>query len=180
MSVLAIVSIKNGAPTKSGLEAASYAANYAASQGMTASALVAGEISGDGGLGATGIAKVLHCTEPVTDSGQWAKLTEAAAVQLNASAIVASHDHFGRAVAPRVAVRLKAGLVAGVTELPSNDLVRKNVFFGQSRCGRRREHCDCSLHRDPQCIWRKRCPRASHGRAFFCRFGHCSGKSDRV
>jgi hypothetical protein len=65
MSVLAIVSIKNGAPTKSGLEAASYAANYAASQGMTAAALVAGEISGDGGMGATGIAKVLHCTEPM-------------------------------------------------------------------------------------------------------------------
>ena len=132
MSVLAIVSIKNGAPTKSGLEAASYAANYAESQGMTASALVAGEISGDGGLGATGIVKVLHCTEPVTDSGQWAKLTEAAAIQLNASTIVASHDHFGRAVAPRVAVRLKAGLVAGVTELPSNDLVRKNVFSGKA------------------------------------------------
>lgn len=132
MSVLAIVSIKNGAPTKSGLEAASYAANYAESQGMTASALVAGEISGDGGLGATGIAKVLHCTEPVTDSGQWAKLTEAAAIQLNASTIVASHDHFGRAVAPRVAVRLKAGLVAGVTELPANDLVRKNVFSGKA------------------------------------------------
>jgi len=132
MSVLAIVSIKNGAPTKSGLEAASYAANYAESQGMSASALVAGEISGDGGLGATGIVKVLHCTEPVTDSGQWAKLTEAAAIQLNASTIVASHDHFGRAVAPRVAVRLKAGLVAGVTELPANDLVRKNVFSGKA------------------------------------------------
>jgi electron transfer flavoprotein alpha subunit len=46
--------------------------------------------------------------------------------------VVASHDHFGRAVAPRVAVRLKAGLVAGVTELPSNGTVRKNVFSGKA------------------------------------------------
>ncbi len=132
MSVLAIVSIKNGAPTKSGLEAASYAADYAAAKGVPSIALVAGEMSGDGSLGSTGIDKVLHCSEAITDSGQWAKLTAAAAQKEGASAVVASHDHFGRAIAPRVAVRLQAGLVAGVTELPANGLVRKNVFSGKA------------------------------------------------
>ena len=132
MSVLAIVSTKNGAPTKSGLEAASYAADYASSQGVSAVALVAGEITGDGGIGATGISKVLHCSEAFTDSGQWAKLAAAAVQQEGSTSVVASHDHFGRAVAPRVAVRLQAGLVAGVTELPANGTVRKNVFSGKA------------------------------------------------
>jgi electron transfer flavoprotein alpha subunit len=132
MSILAIISIKNGAPTKSGLEAASYAADCASAQGTSAIALVAGEMNGDGGIGATGISKVLHCSEAYTDSGQWAKLAAAAAEQEGATSVIASHDHFGRAVAPRVAVRLQAGLVAGVTELPSNGTVRKNVFSGKA------------------------------------------------
>ena len=94
MSVLAIISTKNGAPTKSGLEAASYAADCAAAKGISSVALVAGEMIGDGGIGATGINKVLHCSEAYTDSGQWAKLAAAAAEQEGATALVASHDHF--------------------------------------------------------------------------------------
>jgi|TARA_B100000768_G_C11284255_1_gene380927 electron transfer flavoprotein alpha subunit len=132
MSVLAIVSIKNGMPTKGGLEAASYAASHAEAQGISAIALVAGDINGDGGLGATGVSHVLQFSEAITDSSQWAKLAAAAAQEHSAIAIVASHDHFGRAIAPRVAVRLQAGLVAGVTELPTHGSVRKNVFSGKA------------------------------------------------
>jgi electron transfer flavoprotein alpha subunit len=132
MSVLAIVSTKNGVPTKGGLEAASFAASHAQSNGTTAVALVAGALNGDGGVGATGVSKILHCSEDVSDSSQWAKLATAAAQEIGATAVVASHDHFGRAIAPRVAVRLNAGLVAGVTELPANGSVRKNVFSGKA------------------------------------------------
>ncbi|HEU4903807.1 MAG TPA: electron transfer flavoprotein subunit alpha/FixB family protein, partial [Flavisolibacter sp.] len=46
-----------------------------------------------------------------------------------------SNNSSGKALAPRVAVRLKAGLVAGATALPDNAngfVVRKNVFSGKA------------------------------------------------
>lgn len=132
MSVLAIVSTKNGAAAKSGLEAASYAAAVAKANGTEAIAIVAGELSNTSELGATGISRILQNAEGVTDSGQWAKLGAAAAESTGATILVASHDALGRAVAPRIAVRLNAGLVAGVTELPANGSVRKNVFSGKA------------------------------------------------
>ena len=132
MSVLAIVNTKNGAPTKSSLEAASYAAGVAAQNGTDAVAIVAGDLNSADALGAAGVGRVLHHAAAVTDSGQWAKLAEAAAEATGATCIVSSHDHFGRAIAPRVAVRLNAGLVAGVTHLPEGGTVRKNVFSGKA------------------------------------------------
>lgn len=132
MTVLAIVNTKNGAPTKSGLEAASYAAGLAAQNGADVVAVVAGALDSADALGAAGVGRVLHHETAVADSGQWAKLAEAAAQATGANRIVCGHDHFGRAVAPRVAVRLNAGLVAGVTQLPEGGTVRKNVFSGKA------------------------------------------------
>ena len=45
MSVLAIISTKNGAATKAGLEAASYASAWARSTGDEAVAIIAGPLS---------------------------------------------------------------------------------------------------------------------------------------
>lgn len=118
--------------SKVGLEAASYASALASQMGSEAVAIVAGELSGDGGLGQTGITRVFHHGEALVDSGQWAKLVAAAASNAGAQVVVSSHDHFGRAVAPRVAVRLNAGLVAGVVALPKGSSVRKNVFSGKA------------------------------------------------
>ncbi|MDA0303147.1 MAG: electron transfer flavoprotein subunit alpha/FixB family protein [Bacteroidetes bacterium] len=132
MSVLAIVSLKNGQPTKGGLEAASYAAAYAQAQGVEAVALVAGPMQSDGGLGATGIVRVLHCATELSDSSQWARLADAASKECGASGVVLTHDHTGRAIGPRLAVRLQAGMVSGVTELPNAGAVRKNVFSGKA------------------------------------------------
>jgi len=132
MSVLAIVSTKNGTAAKSGLEAASYAAAVAKANGTEAVALVAGELSNASDLGATGVSRILQTAEGITDSGQWAKLGAAAAESTGATVVVASHDALGRAVAPRIAIRMNAGLVAGVTELPANGSVRKNVFSGKA------------------------------------------------
>ena len=84
MSVLAIVPLNNGRPTKGGLEAASYAAAFANDQGLEAVALVAGSIQTDGGLGATGVVRVLQCSDELTDSSQWTRLAAAAAQECGA------------------------------------------------------------------------------------------------
>lgn len=132
MSVLAIINTRDGLATKSGLEAASYAVGLASRLGAEAVGVVAGPLKSAEAIGATGIARTLHHETAIEDSGQWAKLASAAAEDAGADHIVCGHDHFGRAVAPRVSVRLGAGLVSGVTELPESGTVRKNVFSGKA------------------------------------------------
>ncbi len=134
MSVLAIISTKNGAATKAGLEAASYAAAWARAQGSEAIAIAAGPLSNAEALGATGVARIHHHAEEVTDSGQWAKLATAASESVGAISVVASHESVwpSRSASSSVAVRLTAGLVAGVTELPENgDRSQKRVFLAR-------------------------------------------------
>ena len=127
--MIASITLKDGLATKSSLEAASYAVALAKAEGKEAVAVVHGPLQGDGGLGATGIAKVLHHADELHDAGQIAKLVAAAA---NGTNVILAHDAVGRAVAPAVAVHLNAGLVSGVTALPESGAVRRNVFSGKA------------------------------------------------
>jgi len=128
MNCLAFVPTKNGQATKAGLEAVSYATQC----GATVTALMVGELNGDGGAGAAGASKVLHMAEALQDEGQIARVVAAAAESESATLVVAPHDHVGRAVAPRVAVRLGAGMVPGVTGLIDGASVKRNVFSGKA------------------------------------------------
>ena len=128
MNCLAFVPTKSGQATKAGLEAVS----YAKACGATVTALVMGELNGDGGTGVAGASKVLHHQDALVDEGQIARVVTAAAEAEGATLVVAPHDHVGRAVAPRVAVRLGAGMVPGVTGLLEGEAVRKNVFSGKA------------------------------------------------
>ena len=128
MNCLAFVPTKNGQATKAGLEAVSYATQC----GASVTALMVGELNGDGGAGAAGASKVLHMAEALQDEGQIARVVAAAAESEGVTLVVAPHDHVGRAVAPRVAVRLGAGMVPGVTGLIDGASVKRNVFSGKA------------------------------------------------
>jgi electron transfer flavoprotein alpha subunit len=130
MAAIVWISTKDGVATKAGLEAASYAVALAG--GAPVTAVVAGAITGDAGLGAVGVGQILHRAEGGLDSGQWARLLQAGVEQAGAQWAVLAHDAAGRAVAPRLAVRLGAGLVSGVTGLPEAGQVRRNVFSGKA------------------------------------------------
>jgi electron transfer flavoprotein alpha subunit len=69
------------------------------------------------------------------DSQVYTKVIAQVAEQTGAKVIIFSNNSSGKALAPRVAVRLKAGLVAGATALPDTSngfVVRKNVFSGKA------------------------------------------------
>jgi electron transfer flavoprotein alpha subunit len=67
------------------------------------------------------------------DHGQLVQLVAAAAQKVGAQTIIFSHDLIGKAVAPRLSVRLKAGLVAGAVALPeTNGNIKVNVFSGKA------------------------------------------------
>lgn len=67
------------------------------------------------------------------DDQQLSKLIASAAETTGASTIVFSHDLVAKAVAPRLSVRMKAGLVSGAIDVPTADgTVKVNVFSGKA------------------------------------------------
>ena len=56
-------------------------------------------------------------------------------MQKDLKSFIFSQDYTGKSVAPRVAARLKAGLVSGAVDVPTTDggfVVKKSVFSGKA------------------------------------------------
>lgn len=85
-------------------------------------------------LGEYGASKVLvDRSVDGEDAQQLTRLVASVAQAHAASTIVFSHDLIGKAVAPRLSVRLNAGLVSGAVALPESDgSVKVNVFSGKA------------------------------------------------
>jgi len=140
MSVLIFADQSQGKIKKAAFEAIYYGAKVAQALGTTATAIVLGEVDNAevAALGNYGAQKVLHAADAKlneVDSGVATKVIVAAAAQENAQVIIFSHNFDGRAIAPRVAARLQAGLVSGAISLPDTAngfVVKKTVFSGKA------------------------------------------------
>ncbi len=126
MSVLAYIELSEGKVKKASFETASYAAATAQKLGTEAIGVALGTADSSvlAELGQYGLSKVLHVDNAQlnnNDSKVDAKIVAEAAQQAGANVVILSHNYAGKALAPRLAVRLKAGLVAGATELPETD-----------------------------------------------------------
>lgn len=85
-------------------------------------------------LGKYGASKVLvdRSFEGIDDQ-QISRMVATAAEKTGAETIVFSNDLIGKAVAPRVSIKCKAGLIAGATNVPKDDgTVPVNVFSGKA------------------------------------------------
>ena len=139
MSVLIFLDQSEGHIKKSSFEAASYGAKVAELLGTTADAIVLGNVADDlASLGNYGIKKV-HTVKNAAldhvDAQVFTKIIADAAKAIDAKVIIFSNNFNGKAIAPRLSVRLKAGLVSGAVALPdlSNGFtVKKNVFSGKA------------------------------------------------
>ena len=85
-----------------------------------------------GSLGEYGASKVMVDRSVGDDPQQITRLIATAVEATGANTVVFSHDLTAKAVAPRLSVRLKAGLVAGAVAVPEGDTVRVNVFSGKA------------------------------------------------
>ena len=85
-------------------------------------------------LGKYGATKVLvDRSIKENDSQQLTRLIAAAVAETGATSVIFSHDLVAKAVAPRLSVRLKAGLVSGAIDTPNSDgTVKVNVFSGKA------------------------------------------------
>jgi electron transfer flavoprotein alpha subunit len=135
--VLVYIDLVEGKLKKSAFEVASYAAETAKLLGTNAQAIVLGNSTDDlTSLGKYGITKV-HTVAAATafDAQVFTKVIADVATQLSATTVIFSNNLNGKAIAPRLSVRLKAGFVSGAVALPdiSNGfVVKKNVFSGKA------------------------------------------------
>jgi electron transfer flavoprotein alpha subunit len=85
-------------------------------------------------LGEYGASKVLvDRSVDGEDPQQLTRLIASVADQVSASTVIFSHDIYGKAVAPRLSVRMKAGLISGAIAVPEADgSIKVNVFSGKA------------------------------------------------
>jgi electron transfer flavoprotein alpha subunit len=118
----------------------SYSAALAKQTGVPAEGILLGTVTDDiPSLGKYGIQKVHQVKNELLnalDPQVYIRIIAALAESAQATIIIFSHNSSGKAIAPGLSARLKAGLVTGVTTLPdtsgSGFLVKKNVFSGKA------------------------------------------------
>ena len=148
MSVLIFIDTSEGHVKKASLEAMTYGAKIAELIGTNAEGVVLGTVSDElSALGKYGVKKIHHVANETLNHMDAQVCTKAIAQVAEASGakvIIFSNNADGKAIAPRLSVRLKAGFVSGAVDLPviSNArpddpvgrgfVVKKNVFSGKA------------------------------------------------
>ena len=139
MSVLIYIDHADGHVKKTSLEAISYGVSVASQLNVAAEGILLGTISDDpASLGKYGLKKIHYAANEqlnTLDAKVATRITAEAVAKSAAQVVVFSNNLSGKAVAPRLSARLKAGLVAGAIALPetSNGFsVKKNVFSGKA------------------------------------------------
>ncbi len=124
---------------KSSLEAVSYGVALAGKLNTEAIALVVGPTAAPlSELGEYGIKKVVHANDSAivtSDTKSMAAIISQAVDAYQSDVIIFSNTLTAKGVAPRLSVRMKAGLVSGAVALPdltNGFTVRKTVFSGKA------------------------------------------------
>ncbi len=139
MAVLIFLDHSEGHFKKTTLEALSYGVALAKQTGVPAEGILLGTTTEPPEeLGAYGISKVHQVAASslnALDPQNYIRLISGIVASAAGTVVIFSHNSSGKAVAPGLSARLKAGLVTGAIGLPdttSGFLVRKNVFSGKA------------------------------------------------
>ncbi|MCX6257159.1 MAG: electron transfer flavoprotein subunit alpha/FixB family protein [Bacteroidia bacterium] len=140
MSILIYAESREGMFKKSVFELASYAAAVAKMMNSQAIALVTGNPGQEEmkKLGNYGISKILSFYDEsvkVFDSAICCQVIEAVVKKENCPLVIFQHNNTGKALAPRLSARLKAGLVTAVISLPESTkpfIVTKKVYTAKA------------------------------------------------
>jgi electron transfer flavoprotein alpha subunit len=141
MSILVYVEQAAGKIKKTSLEAVSYAYALAEKTGEGAVvALALGTLQADelASIGEAGAAKVLHVGDERLNAGVIQAHTSAVAQafeSIGANTLILAKSSLGDAVAARLAIKLNAGLVSNVVELPRTEggfVVKRSIYTGKA------------------------------------------------
>jgi electron transfer flavoprotein alpha subunit len=136
MSILVFAEHDNGTFKKSSFEALTYAQDLAAAKNLTVTALAIGSVSNLNELGNHGANSVINIKGNNLDifsAEAYSNAIAKIANEENASIVIISNTYSGKSIAPRVAVKLGAGIISGVVSLPADDLsVKKTAFSNKA------------------------------------------------
>lgn len=140
MSILVYTENWEGKFKKLSFELVSYANEMAKQLGTEVIALSIGDVDEAElkSLGQYGASKVLNANDAQLanlSNAPYARVIAEVAKKEDAQVLVFAHNNAGKAIAPRVSVKLKAGLVSGVSEAPSSYdpfTVKKKAFTGKA------------------------------------------------
>lgn len=139
MPVLIILDQSDNTIKKTTPEAITYGARLAEKLGTAAEGILLGTINEDiASLGKYGVTKIHHVADAALnypDGQVYTKIIAEVVAATGAKVVIFSNNLHGKAIAPRLSARLKAGLVAGAVDLPdiSNGfVVKKTVFSGKA------------------------------------------------
>jgi electron transfer flavoprotein alpha subunit len=140
MSVLVFTENWDGIFKKSSFELVSYASQVAGMMNTTTTVLSLGKVEKSeleklGGFGAHKIINGAGENLGIFDSQAYSRVISDIAIKEGATVVILSNNNSGKALAPRISVRLKAGIGAGVSKLPisvSPFVVYKRAFSGNA------------------------------------------------
>ena len=138
MPILVFAENLKGKVKKSALEAVFYSYKLAQQMGTSCHAVTIGKIENIADLGKFGAEKIHQIeSEQIADfdSQQFSKAISEVAKNIDAKVVVIAHSSQGKSVAGRVSIRLDAGLVTAVTQLPDTSdgfKVTKSLFSGKA------------------------------------------------
>lgn len=140
MSILVYIENRNGIFGKAAKELISYALRIAKDTNTSAVALSIGNVEKEEllRLGLYGISKILTVTGESynsRDDQAYSEIIKQATHSIQANCVVLANNFTGKALAPRVAVKLEAGLATGVIGLPESYepfVIRKKIFSGKA------------------------------------------------
>mgnify|MGYP005751717663 CR=1 FL=1 len=141
MSILVYIEHAEGKVKKTSLEAVSFANALAAKTGEGQVVAVAlGTVSSEelAQVGAAGASKVLNAADARLNDGviqAHASAVAQAFQKVGAKTLVLAKSSLGDAVAARLAIKLNAGLVSNVVELPKTEggyIVRRSIYTGKA------------------------------------------------
>ena len=141
MSVLVYVENVEGKFKKSAQEVVAYSKSVADKLNTDLVAISIGDVAQEHltALGKYGAAKVLHVASDKLKTfvnQAYAFVIAEAAKSARADVVVMLNSFSGKGLAPRIAVKLQAGLIEGAVELPSVEngqfIVKKTAFSGKA------------------------------------------------
>lgn len=139
MSVLIFLDQADGHIKKNSFEAASYGAKLAENLNTSAEGIVLGIVNDDlSALGKYGLKKIHTIKNEALnnfDDEVFTHIIAEAATNTGAKVIIFSNNFNGKSIAPRLSVKLQAGLASGALALPETSggfVVKKSVFSGKA------------------------------------------------
>lgn len=121
MSVLLFAEVSDGGFKKPIFEAATFAYDLSQKLGSELHAVTVGDISEDvaASLGTYGVSKVFTVSGDSFVNAAYASAIAQVAESTNATAVIMAQTYSGRAIAPRVAVKLNSAALSGLISVPN-------------------------------------------------------------